>query len=33
MIEKPPFFMEEGGKKVIHVNYKSAQVDQVIFHS
>ena len=23
--------MEEGGKKVIHVNYKSAQVDQVYF--
>ena len=31
VIEKPPFFMEEGGKKVIHVNYKSAQVDQVYF--
>jgi acetolactate synthase-1/2/3 large subunit len=31
VIEKPPFFMESGGKKVIHVNYKSAQVDQVYF--
>ncbi|RMB07987.1 acetolactate synthase large subunit [Eilatimonas milleporae] len=31
VIEKPPFFMEEGGKKVIHVNYKAAQVDQVYF--
>lgn len=31
VIEKPPFFMEEGGKKVIHINYKSAQYDQVYF--
>ncbi len=31
VIEKPPFFMEDGGKTVIHVNYKSAQVDQVYF--
>ncbi|MBA6328032.1 acetolactate synthase large subunit [Colwellia sp. MB02u-6] len=31
VIEKPPFFMEEGAKKVIHINYKSAQVDQVYF--
>jgi len=31
VIEKPPFFMEENGKKVIHVNYKSAQVDPVYF--
>jgi acetolactate synthase-1/2/3 large subunit len=29
--EKPPFFMEHGGTKVIHVNYKSAKVDQVYF--
>jgi acetolactate synthase-1/2/3 large subunit len=29
--EKPPFFMEHGGAKVIHINYKSAQVDQVYF--
>lgn len=31
VIEKPPFFMEEGGKKVIHINYNAAQVDQVYF--
>lgn len=31
VVEKPPFFMEQGGKKVIHINYKSAQVDQVYF--
>ncbi len=31
VVEKPPFFMEQGGTKVIHVNYKSAQVDEVYF--
>ena len=31
VVEKPPFFMEKGGKKVIHVNYKSARVDEVYF--
>ena len=31
VIEKPPFFMEEGGKKVIHLNFFSAQVDDVYF--
>ena len=31
VVEKPPFFMTVGGKKVIHINYKSAQVDQVYF--
>lgn len=31
VVEKPPFFMEVGGKQVIHVNYRSAQVDQVYF--
>jgi acetolactate synthase-1/2/3 large subunit len=31
VVEKPPFFMEEGGTKVIHLNYKAAQVDQVYF--
>lgn len=31
VVEKPPFFMTEGGTKVIHVNYKAAQVDQVYF--
>jgi acetolactate synthase-1/2/3 large subunit len=31
VVEKPPFFMEHGGTSVIHINYKSAQVDQVYF--
>jgi len=31
VIEKPPFFMDEGGSKVIHINYFSAQVDEVYF--
>ena len=31
VVEKPPFFMQRGGTKVIHVNYKSAQVDEVYF--
>ncbi len=31
VVEKPPFFMEHGGTEVIHINYKSAQVDQVYF--
>lgn len=31
VIEKPPFFMERGGKKVIHVNFFPAQVDDVYF--
>ena len=31
VVEKPPFFMEHGGTKVIHINYKTAQVDQVYF--
>ncbi len=31
VVEKPPFFMEKNGKKVIHINYKSAKVDQVYF--
>ena len=31
VVEKPPFFMEHGGTKVIHVNFKSAQVDNVYF--
>ncbi len=31
VIEKPPFFMEHGGKTVIHVNYRAARVDQVYF--
>ncbi len=31
VIEKPPFFMEKDGKKVIHINFFSAQVDDVYF--
>ena len=31
VIEKPPFFMEKGGKKVIHINFFSAQIDDVYF--
>ena len=31
VIEKPPFFMEVGGTKVIHINYFSAKVDDVYF--
>ncbi|MEM9325979.1 MAG: acetolactate synthase large subunit [Bacteroidota bacterium] len=31
VIEKPPFFMREGGCNVIHINYFSAQVDPVYF--
>ncbi len=31
VIEKPPFFMEKGGKKVIHVNFFAAQIDDVYF--
>jgi len=31
VVEKPPFFMHFGGKKVIHVNFSSADVDPVYF--
>ncbi|ORJ55856.1 acetolactate synthase large subunit [Geothermobacter hydrogeniphilus] len=31
VVEKPPFFMEHGGKQVIHVNFSSASVDNVYF--
>ncbi len=31
VVEKPPFFMGLGGKKVIHVNFIPAQVDNVYF--
>ena len=31
VIEKPPFFMQEGGTKVIHVNFSSSQVDDTYF--
>jgi acetolactate synthase-1/2/3 large subunit len=31
VIEKPPFFMEHGGKKVIHLNFSPAEIDRVYF--
>jgi acetolactate synthase I/II/III large subunit len=31
VIEKPPFFMVRGGTKVIHINFRSAEVDPVYF--
>lgn len=31
VVEKPPFFMQEGGVKVVHVNFFSAAVDTVYF--
>ncbi|PKM19542.1 MAG: acetolactate synthase large subunit [Gammaproteobacteria bacterium HGW-Gammaproteobacteria-15] len=31
VVEKPPFFMEHGGKQVIHVNFLPAAVDAVYF--
>jgi len=31
VIEKPPFFMEKGGKQVIHVNFFAANIDDVYF--
>jgi acetolactate synthase-1/2/3 large subunit len=31
VVEKPPFFMEHDGAKVIHVNFNSAIVDNVYF--
>jgi acetolactate synthase-1/2/3 large subunit len=31
VIEKPPFFMTEGGMKVIHVNFNPSEIDQVYF--
>ncbi|MBI5728406.1 MAG: acetolactate synthase large subunit [Candidatus Magasanikbacteria bacterium] len=31
VIEKPPFFMAHNGRKVIHVNFSSAKVDDVYF--
>ncbi len=31
VVEKPPFFMTHGGKKVIHINFFAAEVDQVYF--
>ena len=31
VVEKPPFFMQQGGFKVIHVNYLAAAVDPVYY--
>jgi len=31
VVEKPPFIMEHGGIKVIHINFNSAEVDDVYF--
>ena len=31
VVEKPPFFMREGGVEVIHVNFSTASVDPVYF--
>lgn len=31
VIEKPPFFMARGGTEVIHINFRSAEVDPVYF--
>ena len=31
VIEKPPFFMEKGGKEVIHINFEAANIDDVYF--
>lgn len=31
VVEKPPFFMEQGGVKVIHINFSTAAVDPVYF--
>jgi acetolactate synthase-1/2/3 large subunit len=31
VVEKPPFFMRTGARKVIHVNFNSAEVDPVYF--
>ena len=31
VIEKPPFFMENDGRKVIHVNFNAATIDDVYF--
>jgi acetolactate synthase-1/2/3 large subunit len=31
VVEKPPFFMQQGGFKVIHVNYLTAAVDPIYY--
>ena len=31
VVEKPPFFMQHGGREVIHINFETAAVDPVYF--
>ncbi|MEM7509135.1 MAG: acetolactate synthase large subunit [Pseudomonadota bacterium] len=31
VIEKPPFFMQQGGQEVIHISFNTAEVDPVYF--
>jgi len=31
VVEKPPFFMQPGGRQVVHLNFTSAEVDPVYF--
>ena len=31
VVEKPPFFMRDGSREVIHINFSSAEVDPVYF--
>lgn len=31
VVEKPPFFMDSGGRQIIHINFNSAAVDSVYF--
>ena len=31
VVEKPPFLMEKGGKKVIHINFHEARIDDIYF--
>jgi acetolactate synthase-1/2/3 large subunit len=31
VIEKPPFFMQHGGSRVIHINFQAAEIDGVYF--
>ena len=31
VIEKPPFFMQAGGTRVVHISYRTAEVDPVYF--
>jgi acetolactate synthase-1/2/3 large subunit len=31
VVEKPPFFMQDGGLQVLHINYKAAEIDTIYF--